>query len=111
MAAVKSWFPSGTRCPARAGTLALVVALGLCGPCVSIVQAQESEPEVSVDTSVESYSSAAARQLSERLKAMHRFAGSFTQAIAGGRGQVLEQSTGYVLLDRPLFKKLRSLIL
>jgi len=45
-----------------------------------------------------------AMQLSARLKEMHRFAARFTQAIAGGRGQILEQSTGYILLDRPRFK-------
>jgi len=45
-----------------------------------------------------------AEQLSARLKAMDTFAARFTQAIAGSRGQILEQSTGYVLLQRPQFK-------
>lgn len=45
-----------------------------------------------------------AAALTARLNGLERFAASFIQAIAGNRGQVLEQSTGYVLLDRPNFK-------
>ncbi len=42
--------------------------------------------------------------LSARLASLDSFAATFTQAIAGIRGQILEESTGYVLLARPNFK-------
>jgi outer membrane lipoprotein carrier protein len=45
-----------------------------------------------------------AAALTARLNGLESFAASFIQAIAGNRGQVLEQSTGYVLLQRPNFK-------
>ena len=45
-----------------------------------------------------------AAALTARLDGLETFAASFIQAIAGNRGQILEQSTGYVLLDRPNFK-------
>ena len=45
-----------------------------------------------------------AAALNARLEGLETFAASFIQAIAGNRGQILEQSTGYVLLDRPNFK-------
>ena len=45
-----------------------------------------------------------AAALAARLEALERFAATFTQAIAGNRGQILEESTGYVLLARPDFK-------
>ena len=45
-----------------------------------------------------------AAALSARLEALDSFAATFTQAIAGNRGQILEESTGYVLLARPDFK-------
>lgn len=42
--------------------------------------------------------------LAARLAELDDFAATFDQAIAGARGQILEQSTGYVLLARPNFK-------
>lgn len=45
-----------------------------------------------------------AAALTDRLNCLETFAASFRQAIAGSRGELLEQSTGYVLLDRPNFK-------
>ena len=66
---------------------------------VGVVPAHaESEPPA-LDFSAQD-----AAALSNRLEGLDSFAASFIQAIAGNRGQVLEQSTGYVLLDRPNFK-------
>lgn len=45
-----------------------------------------------------------AAALTKRLESLESFAASFMQAIAGTRGQIIEQSTGYVLLERPNFK-------
>jgi len=45
-----------------------------------------------------------AAALADRLESLESFAATFTQAIAGNRGQILEESTGYVLLARPNFK-------
>ena len=45
-----------------------------------------------------------ARALSAQLAGLASFAAEFVQAVAGNRGQILEQSTGYVLLRRPDFK-------
>jgi outer membrane lipoprotein carrier protein len=45
-----------------------------------------------------------AAALSARLDNLETFAARFTQAIVGNRGQILEESSGYVLLDRPNFK-------
>jgi outer membrane lipoprotein carrier protein len=42
--------------------------------------------------------------LSKRLSGLTEFAATFTQEIQGARGQVMERSTGYVRLKRPLFK-------
>ena len=90
MAVVKYWFPSGIK-------LALLLAVFL-GSGV-FAWAEETGTEAERADAVSD-----AELLAARLKSMHRFAGRFTQAIAGGRGQVLEESTGYVLLDRPDFK-------
>jgi len=45
-----------------------------------------------------------AAALADRLKAIDHYAATFRQAIADGRGRILEESTGYVLLQRPDFK-------
>ncbi len=42
--------------------------------------------------------------LSERLQSARSYAATFTQTVFGLRGEVLEQSEGYVRLDRPRFK-------
>jgi outer membrane lipoprotein carrier protein len=78
----------------------LVLAVGLAalpgaaGFAESIAQGGTTDPQTVSD----------ADHLSARLAAMDHFAASFNQAIAGNRGQILEQSTGYVLLMRPHFK-------
>ncbi|MGE0622570.1 MAG: outer membrane lipoprotein chaperone LolA [Pseudomonadales bacterium] len=78
MAAVKSWFRSATERLALAGLLALAAGA-----------AAASED---------------ADALASRLKALDHYAATFHQAIADGRGRILEESTGYVLLRRPDFK-------
>jgi outer membrane lipoprotein carrier protein len=52
----------------------------------------------------DAFAAADADALTARLDSLKTFAATFIQAIAGNRGQILEQSTGYVLLDRPNFK-------
>jgi outer membrane lipoprotein carrier protein len=42
--------------------------------------------------------------LAERLQTVATYAADFTQTVFGVRGGVLEQSQGYVRLDRPRFK-------
>lgn len=46
----------------------------------------------------------AREHLAERLAAIAEFAATFTQEIQGAQGQVLERSSGHVLLLRPMFK-------
>ena len=48
--------------------------------------------------------SADADALARRLDSLDGFAAHFHQVIAGARGQILEQSSGHVLLKRPNFK-------
>jgi outer membrane lipoprotein carrier protein len=43
-------------------------------------------------------------RLARRLDGLASFAATFTQTMHGARGQVLEESTGHVLLARPRFK-------
>ena len=50
------------------------------------------------------WGSADADALAQRLDTLDDFAATFHQVIAGPRGQILEQSSGYVLLKRPDFK-------
>lgn len=48
---------------------------------------------------------AADRQaLAERLQTVDTYAANFTQTVFGVRGEILEESEGYVRLDRPRFK-------
>ena len=48
---------------------------------------------------------AADRQaLAERLQGVRVYSADFTQTVYGVRGEILEQSSGYVRLDRPRFK-------
>lgn len=42
--------------------------------------------------------------LAERLQSTAVYAADFTQTVLGARGEVLEESEGYVRLDRPQFK-------
>ncbi|MEQ8860148.1 MAG: outer membrane lipoprotein chaperone LolA [Pseudomonadales bacterium] len=42
--------------------------------------------------------------LAERLQGVRQYAADFTQTVFGLRGEILEQSEGYVRLDRPRFK-------
>jgi outer membrane lipoprotein carrier protein len=102
MAVVKYWFPSAIKLAlVLAASLGLGVFLWAEDAWAEESGADARPADVAGDASP---STSDAELLSARLKAMHRFAGRFTQAIAGGRGQVLEESTGYVLLDRPNFK-------
>lgn len=100
MAVVKYWFQSGIK-------LAIAGWLLACGT-LAVAEARAPEPGTPVLNSPSSERTSVALQdsaaLSARLKTLERFAASFIQAIAGNRGQILEQSTGYVLLDRPNFK-------
>lgn len=66
----------------------------------TLVQAEDAAQTDSVPAAV--WDDAAA--LTARLASLDSFAATFTQAIAGNRGQILEESTGYVLLARPNFK-------
>jgi len=42
--------------------------------------------------------------LAERLQTVATYAADFTQTVFGVRGEILEESEGYVRLDRPRFK-------
>jgi outer membrane lipoprotein carrier protein len=42
--------------------------------------------------------------LAERLQLIRVYAANFSQTVYGVRGEILEQSSGYVRLDRPRFK-------
>jgi len=42
--------------------------------------------------------------LAERLQEVRSYAATFTQTVFGVRGEILEESEGYVRLDRPRFK-------
>lgn len=42
--------------------------------------------------------------LAERLQQVRTYAADFTQTVFGVRGEILEESEGYVRLDRPRFK-------
>jgi len=96
MAVVKSWFRSviSAQLP-RGGRWRLAARLLCCAlPLVLLSAASAAEPALRTDSD----------RLAERLGGLASFAAEFTQAIAGNRGQILEQSSGYVLLDRPRFK-------
>ncbi len=53
---------------------------------------------------VSAWASPDADALAARLEALDGFAATFRQVVAGARGQILEESSGYVLLKRPGFK-------
>ncbi|MCB1683698.1 MAG: outer-membrane lipoprotein carrier protein LolA [Pseudomonadales bacterium] len=72
----------------------LVLMLGIAS-----LQAAPADPLLDADPV-----SADRQQLAQRLQVLDRYSATFTQAIAGNQGQILEQSTGYVRLLRPLFK-------
>ncbi len=46
---------------------------------------------------------AANRALHQRLQALQRYTANFTQVVEGGRGQIVERSSGRVVLARPNF--------
>lgn len=48
-------------------------------------------------------SQAANRSLHERLQRLQRYRANFTQVVEGGRGQIIERSSGRVVLARPNF--------
>ena len=81
MAVVKYWYPVGIK------QLVVWLAVALLWVAAGARAAEDD-----------------AALLSERLAAMDQFAATFHQAIAGSRGQILEKSTGEVLLSRPHFK-------
>ena len=87
MAVVKSLFRNGI----NIFLIALLAVVTAAHPAAGESDAREER-------------SPAAERLSERLDGLVHFAARFDQAIAGSRGQILEQSTGYVLLDRPRFR-------
>lgn len=95
MAVVKSSYRSGIRLASGCLLLTFAMLAGAQSEPPSINDAEPSRPSVA---------SQDAAALSARLDGLEHFAATFIQAIAGNRGQVLEQSTGYVLLDRPNFK-------
>lgn len=101
MAPVKCWFRIATR--AAGAAAAVVLAVGSLAVFAATPAADEVPALTPNEAAADSRPSDAA-QLAARLQGMGRFAATFTQAIAGSRGQVLEESTGYVLLDRPKFK-------
>ena len=48
-------------------------------------------------------SQAANRALHQRLQSVARYRANFTQVVEGGRGQIIERSSGRVVLARPNF--------
>lgn len=130
MAAVKYWFQNAT--DARRIVLLLLLTVPLTSIAVaedSGGQTPGAELAISNDTSPDSrnagISSPAAAsvhsdeqaaetspggadddrvRLAARLDRLATFAATFTQEIQGANGQLLERSSGRVLLQRPLFK-------
>ena len=98
--------------PVRRTANGLLISLLVCLPALVLGEAQDAgqgvvveAPELVPDGSARiDLPALDAAALSDRLAGLETFAASFIQAIAGNRGQILEQSTGYVLLDRPNFK-------
>jgi outer membrane lipoprotein carrier protein len=89
MAAVKYWFRNvieGIRDTARR------VAAGLLLGWVSLAIPAAAEPPGDRDA------------LTVRLAGLAVYAAEFTQSVYGARGELLEQSEGYVRLQRPDFK-------
>lgn len=101
MAAAKSWFRTVTEPthPHHVGAVSGPRSVLLCALLLlaSLSLAGETPPS--------SEPFAADRQaLAERLQTLERYAADFTQTVFGVRGEVLEESEGYVRLDRPRFK-------
>ena len=96
MAVVKYWFQNAIRlAPSFARSLS-VLSVSILFLSVLAVSVQAAAPdEVPLDDRA---------LLSQRLDNLTEFAATFTQEIQGARGQVIERSTGYVRLKRPLFK-------
>lgn len=82
----------------RAGVIVLLAAAALAQGA-----AGAEAPEVSSDTT-DGVFEADRRALEERLQGVASYAADFTQTIYGVRGEVLEQSSGRVRLQRPRFK-------
>lgn len=70
----------------------------------SVTLAAPAQPTVTADPSTSQQLSADRSRLAARLTVLDQYAATFTQAIAGSQGQIIEQSTGYVRLLRPMFK-------
>lgn len=100
MAVVKYWFQNAiSLAPSFARSLRIsvsILSVSLLSLSVLSVSGQAAAPdEVPLDDRA---------LLSQRLDNLTEFAATFTQEIQGARGQVIERSTGYVRLKRPLFK-------
>ncbi len=99
MAVVKYWYRNGIKSGIKLAAGCLLLA------SAALAAGQSEAPSLNGSDSLRpSVASQDAAALSTRLNGLEHFAATFIQAIAGNRGQVLEQSTGYVLLDRPDFK-------
>lgn len=96
MAVVKYWFQNAiSLAPSFARSLSILF-LSILSLSVLSASGQAAAPdEVPLDDRA---------LLSQRLDNLTEFAATFTQEIQGARGQVIERSTGYVRLKRPLFK-------
>lgn len=83
--------------------LCLVVAFG--GQAVA--EQYQAQPQVQATVSKANNlldpNQAANRALHQRLQALARYRANFTQIVEGGRGQVIERSSGRVVLARPNF--------
>lgn len=102
MAAAKSWFRPVTDPTAptvgalsRARTLLSLAALTLL---LTTPASAENQPAASDPFAPDR------EALAERLAQAETYTADFTQTVFGVRGEVLEQSEGYVRLDRPRFK-------
>jgi outer membrane lipoprotein carrier protein len=96
MAVVKYWFQNAiSLAPSFARSLSILFVSVLSVSVLSVSGQAAAPDEVLLDDRA---------LLSQRLDNLTEFAATFTQEIQGARGQVIERSTGYVRLKRPLFK-------
>lgn len=97
MAAVKYWFRNAINLVAFSAISSFVAA--------AVGEGVFEDEGVLKDEGVLIVEAVSARQqLAERLAGVGQFTATFTQEIQGAQGQVLERSSGHVLLLRPMFK-------
>lgn len=106
MAVVNYWYQSVIRLAPALCTLIFVLQPVFAAAeqtSTSVSTVMPASTPTPAEVALADLNHAANRALHERLQTLQRYKANFTQVVEGGRGQIVERSSGRVVLARPNF--------